>query len=197
MPWSIWWGINRSYELHSTCMKANDFSGCLCHLVQCVYQRVIGTKFRLSVYVCLGRSMVSPRSSGEISSTVGEKRVGWGGHPHQAADPGRQPCSSASCHSPSLCLCPTQRKVEAEEEADKRSCKVGGFWSEGKLDDLLTKTHLYFEFQLEKIDQVTNVAWLCLSLVLNNVLLIFILVADIVGVICQRKLLKWKMKMTP
>ena len=69
---------------------------------------------------------------------------------------------------------------------------VGGFCSEGKLDDLLTKKHLYSEFLLEKIDQVTNVAWLCLSLVLNNVLLIFILVADIGGVICQRKLLKWK-----
>ena len=41
---------------------------------------------------------------------------------------------------------------------------VGGFCSEGKLDDLLTKKHLYSEFLLETIDQITNVPWLCLSL---------------------------------
>ena len=54
--------------------------------------------------------------------------------------------------SPSLCSCQTQRKVEAEEEADKRSCKVGGFWSEGNSWTICSQRHTsILNFNLKRL----------------------------------------------
>jgi ATP-dependent DNA helicase len=59
-------------------------------------------------------------------------------------------------------------KVEEEEEAKRREAARQQALDPkarfSKLDELLTKTQLYSEFLLEKMEQITDVCWLCLSL---------------------------------
>ena len=57
-------------------------------------------------------------------------------------------------------------KAEEEEEARKREARKAFDPNErfSKLDELLTKTQLFSEFLLERMEQITDVCWLCLSL---------------------------------
>lgn len=56
-------------------------------------------------------------------------------------------------------------KAEEEEEARKREARKAFDPNErfSKLDELLTKTQLYSEFLLEKMEQITDVCWLYLT----------------------------------
>jgi ATP-dependent DNA helicase len=57
-------------------------------------------------------------------------------------------------------------KAEEEEEARKREAHKAFDPNErfSKLDELLTKTQLFSEFLLERMEQITDVCWLYLSL---------------------------------
>ena len=54
-------------------------------------------------------------------------------------------------------------KVEEEEEAKRRGAAIDPKARFSKLDELLTKTQLYSEFLLEKMEEITDVCLLCLS----------------------------------
>lgn len=179
-------GINRSYELHCTRMKENDFSGCHCHPVHCVYQWVIGTKFRLSVYAGPDGSMASSRSSGEISSMVGKRQVGWGGHPHRAVDLGNQPSIFVSG--------PAQGRGKRRGQKEKLQGRRLLIWRHCSA----TSTSCWqrhtsiLNFYLKRWIRSQMYVGYVSHCLLNDVLLIFILVVDIGGVICRQKVVEVK-----